>query len=187
MQPVTLHTERLELSVPTADDVDEIYTACQDPRIQQYTTVPVPYERTHAEGFIDLAAGWWDAGSETTWAIRHHGRLVGMIGVHHLGKGDGEIGYWMAPDARGAGILTEAARAVIDWAFAADGLGLARLEWRAVAGNTASARSARALGFRYEGLLRRSLVSHRGHEDGWVAGLLPEDDRIPQPWPVLPD
>lgn len=187
MIPVTLRTSRLTLSVPTAADIDEIYAACQDELIQRYTTVPVPYERTHAEGFVDLATGWWDAGSETTWAIRRDGHVVGMIGIHRLGKGDGELGYWMAPEARGAGILTEAARAVIDWGFTADGLGLARIEWRAVVGNTASARSARALGFRYEGLLRASLASHRGHEDAWVAGLLPDDDRTPQAWPVLAD
>lgn len=185
MEPVTLRTARLELSAPAAADVDAIYAACQDPLIQRYTTVPAPYARSDAEGFVELAASWWASGSEATWAIRRDGSLAGMIGIHRLGKGDGEIGYWMAPAARGAGLLTEAARAVIDWAFAADSLALARLEWRAVVGNVGSARSARALGFRYEGLLRRALASARDREDAWVAGLLPDDDRAPQPWPVL--
>src|SRR5690606_4365088 len=102
MDPVTLRTSRLELSAPTAADVDAIFAACQDPLIQQYTTVPSPYERHHAAGFVDLATGWWAAGTEVTWAIRHGGTLAGMIGVHRLGKGDGEIGYWMAPGSRGA-------------------------------------------------------------------------------------
>ncbi len=187
MEPVTLRTERLVLSAPTADDVDAIFAACQDELIQRYTTVPSPYERSHAAGFVDLVAGWWDAGSETTWAIRSGPELAGMVGLHRLGSGTGEIGYWMAPGHRGRGLLSEACRAVIDWGFAADGLGLARIEWRAVVGNVASARTARALGFRYEGMLRRGLSSRRGHEDGWVAGLLPDDDRAPRPWPVLTD
>ena len=76
----------------------------------------------------------------------------------------------MVPRARGRGLLTEAARAVIDWGFAVDGGALERIEWYSVAGNIASARAARALGFRYEGLLRRGIVGNRGREDGWLAG-----------------
>ncbi|CAI9392595.1 GNAT family N-acetyltransferase [Microbacterium sp. T2.11-28] len=190
MRPVTLHTDRLELSVPTAGDVDAIFAACQDPEVQRYTTVPTPYRRAHAEGFVEKAAAWWDAGTETTWAVRRDGMLSGMVGLHRLGRGDGELGYWMAPDARGRGFLTEAARAVVDWGFSPAegerGLGLARIEWRAVAGNIASARAARALGFRYEGLLRQALLHSSGRrDDAWIAGLLPGDDRTPQEWPVL--
>jgi len=186
MEAVTLRTERLVLSVPTLDDVDAIFAACQDELIQRYTTVPVPYERQHAEGFVEKAARWWDAGTETTWAIRAGAALAGMVGLHRLGKGDGEIGYWMAPPFRGGGLLTEAARAVIDWGLRPDTLALQRIEWRAVAGNTASARAARALGFRYEGTLRAALVGGTGtRSDAWIAGLLPGDDRSRQPWPVL--
>jgi len=188
MEPVTLHTERLELSVPTVDDVDAIYAACQDPAVQQYTTVPSPYRREHAEGFVEKATGWWAEGSETTWAIRADGALAGMVGLHRLGSGSGELGYWLAPQSRQRGYLVEAAVAVLDWGFAADSLALARIEWRAVVGNTASARAARALGFRYEGLLRAALLHSTGRrDDAWIAGLLPSDDRTPQPWPVLAD
>ncbi len=188
MQPVTLTTARLELSPPAEDDVDAIFAACQDADIQRYTTVPSPYERDHAVGFVAKTAQWWESGSETTWAIRRDGALAGMVGLHRLGRGDGELGYWMVPASRGAGLLTEAARAVIDWGLSPDGLGLARIEWRAVAGNIASARAARTLGFRYEGLLRGALVGGAGvRSDAWIAGLLPHDERTAQPWPVLAD
>lgn len=186
MEPVTLRTARLELSVPSETDVEAIFAACQDPLIQRYTTVPSPYERSHAEGFVALAAQWWDAGSETTWAIRADGALAGMVGLHGLGRGSAELGYWMAPAYRGRGLLVEAARAVVDWGLSPGGLGLARIEWRAVAGNIASARVARGLGFRYEGMLRSALVSGAGiRDDGLIAGLLADDDRTVQPWPPL--
>jgi RimJ/RimL family protein N-acetyltransferase len=187
MEPVLLRTARLELSMPTAADADAVFAACQDELIQRYTTVPVPYEREHADGFIEKSAAWWDAGSEATWAIRDNGTLVGMIGLHRLGRGDGELGYWLAPAGRGRGLLTEAATLVLEWGFSPDGLGLARIEWRAVAGNLASARVAQRLGFRYEGLLRSAALNGAGRRgDGWIAGLLPGDDRTPQPWPILP-
>lgn len=188
MEPVTLTTARLVLSPPTDADIDAVFGACQDRDIQRYTTVPQPYEREHAVGFVAKSAQGWESGSETIWAIRLNGALTGVVGLHRLGGGSGEIGYWVVPAYRKKGILTEACRAVIDWGFAPDGLGLARIEWRAVVGNTASARAARTLGFRYEGLIRAALANGAGRrDDGWIAGLLPRDDREPQQWDVLGD
>ena len=188
MEPVILRTERLTLSAPTAADVEAIYAACQDAEIQRYTTVPSPYERQHAEGFIPFAQSRWAEGVEATWAIRDRGALAGMVGLHRLSLGGtGEIGYWMAPASRGRGLLTEAARAVVDWGFSMDGPALQRIEWRAVVGNIGSARVARALGFRYEGTLRQEFTNALGRADGWIAGLLRTDDRTPRPWPVLGD
>jgi RimJ/RimL family protein N-acetyltransferase len=149
MAPVTLRTARLTLSVPTEADIDAITDAAQDPEVPRWTTLPSPYVRADAEGFIAKATGWWDAETELTWGIRADDRWVGMLGLHRVERGDSaEIGYWMAAPARGRGYLTEAARAVIDFAFDPQGLGLKRVVWRAVVGNVASARAARALGFR---------------------------------------
>ena len=185
MQPVTLRTARLELSLPTENDVDAIYAACQDELIQRFTTVPSPYERAHAEGFVDKVAGWWDAETEATWALRHDGMLAGMMGLHRLGQGSGELGYWMTPAARGRGLVVEAAQRVIDWGFSPDGLGLQRIEWRAVVDNPASHRVAQRLGFRYEGRVRSALVNGAGvRADGLIAGLLADDERAPQVWPA---
>lgn len=187
MEPVTLRTDRLVLTSPGPGDVDALYEACQDADIQRYTTVPSPYLREHAVAFIDTVAEQWGRGVALTWAIRRDERLIGTIGLYRLdGLGAAEIGYWVAPPARGEGVLREAAAAVIEWGFAADGLGLARIEWRAVVGNLASARAARALGFRYEGMLRAALRNGSGwRSDGWVAGLLAHDDRAPTSWQVL--
>lgn len=187
MDSVTLTTERLVLRAPTEADVDAITEACQDPEIQRWTTVPRPYGRRDAEAFVRLVAHQWAEGSETVWGIRADDELVGMIGLHNVGEHftgpHAELGFWVTPSARGKGYLGEAARAVIDWGFAE--LGLVRIRWQAVAGNIASARAARALGFRYEGLQRQALTSPRGRDDGWIAGLLPDDDRTPVDWPVL--
>jgi RimJ/RimL family protein N-acetyltransferase len=188
VQPVIHRTERLTLSVPTEADVDAIFAACQDADIQRYTTVPSPYERQHAEGFIPFAQTRWRDGVEATWAIREGDTLAGMVGLHGISLGGaGELGYWMAAPSRRRGLLTEAARAVIDWGFSLDGAALQRIEWRAVVGNLGSARTARTLGFRYEGVLRRALANSFGRDDGWIAGLLNTDDRMPQPWPMLED
>ncbi|MGL4257646.1 MAG: GNAT family N-acetyltransferase [Microbacterium sp.] len=186
MEPVVLRTPRLELALPREDDVDAIFAACQDAGIQRYTPVPYPYERQHAEQFVERIPKDWEAGRHVTWAIREHDRLIGTIGLYRMeGDGNGEIGFWMSPESRGGGRLREAANAVLDWGFSAEGPGLTRIEWRAVVGNVASARVASALGFRYEGMLRQALANAKHRDDGWIAALLTDDERMPQPWPVL--
>lgn len=184
MEPVTLRTERLVLSIPTAADVDAITDAAQDPQVPRWTTLPSPYDRRHAEEYVHGAERTWADESELLWAIRADGVWVGAMGLHRVVTGgSAAIGYWMDAAARGNGYVTEAAAAVIDFAFARP-LSLARIEWRAIVGNDASARTAQKLGFRYEGTLRQGLADSRGRYDGWIASLLPTDDRAPQPWPV---
>lgn len=186
MQPILLRTARLELTMPTLDDAEAIAVAAADPEVARWTTLPSPYSLRDAQDFIARNEKWVADGTQLNWAIRIDGAWVGMLGLAHLvPDGSAEIGYWMAAHARGQGLLTEAANAVIDVAFDPHGLNLARLEWRAIVGNIASARTARTLGFRYEGMLRRGLSNPRGRADGWIAGLLRDDDRTPVPWPVL--
>ena len=57
----------------------------------------------------------------------------------------------------------------------AEGLELVRIEWHANAGNVASARVARRVGFRFEGTLCLGAVGRNGREDDWVAGILVGD------------
>ncbi|MBS1904962.1 MAG: GNAT family N-acetyltransferase [Actinobacteria bacterium] len=186
MEPVTLRTPRLILRAPVPGDIDALTAACQDPEIPRWTTVPSPYTSEDAAQFVRLCEQSWEDGSQAAWTIIADDTLVGAIGLHritpHPAGGDAEIGYWTAAPARGRGYLSEAAHVVLDWGFT--DLGLIRIGWRAVVGNVPSARSARALGFRYEGMSRQALPGPRGRDDGWVAGLLRDDDRSPVPWPV---
>lgn len=183
MEIVELRTARTVLSVPTDGDVEAVFAACQDVDIQRFTTVPSPYLREHAEVFVAQSRLRWADDVEATWAVRTDGKLAGMIGLHGLAGGAPQIGYWMTRDHRGRGLLTEAAHVVLDWGFSPRGANAARIGWQAVVGNRASARVAQALGFRYEGTLRQALANSLGRDDGWIAGLLPSDDRTPQPWP----
>lgn len=185
MSPTTLRTERLVLDLPRESDVDAIFEACQDAGIQLYTTVPSPYSREDAVGFIARTAEQWAEGAHLTWAMRRDGELVGVVGLYRISEvGSAELGYWVAPDARGGGLIAEASRAVLDWGFEA--LSLRRIEWHARVGNEPSARVARGLGFRYEGVRRMALRNGAGvYSDGWLASLLNTDDRTPQRWSVL--
>jgi RimJ/RimL family protein N-acetyltransferase len=187
MDPVTLRTARLVLRPPIVDDVDAITAACQDPGIQARIPVPVPYTREDAVAYVaEFAADGWASGTRLPWAILEGDTLVGTVDLHGIADGAADIGFWLAPEHRGSGLMREAASAVIDHGFdTATGLGLIRIQWKAFGGNTASAAVARSLGFRFEGIARLGAMGRAGREDDWIAGLLATDDRAPQPWPVL--
>jgi RimJ/RimL family protein N-acetyltransferase len=187
MDPVTLRTARLTLRPPAFDDVDAITAACQDPGIQRYVPVPVPYAREDAVSYVgSFCPDGWASGERLTWGIHEGDAFVGTVGLHAVADGAAEIGYWLAPESRGHGLMREAAAAVVDHAFDASvGLGLVRIGWRAYAGNTASAAVARALEAEPEGVSRLGAMGRDGREDDWLAGLLATDDRTPRPWPVL--
>jgi RimJ/RimL family protein N-acetyltransferase len=177
MDPVELSDDRLLLRLPELSDVDAITRACQDEELQRWIPVPVPYARQHAVEWVQEAPRSWAEDRELRWAVtdRGDGRLLAVIGLHARDASMREIGFWTAPWARGAGVMTDGARLVCAWGF--EELGLGRIEWWANVGNDASRRVAEKLGFTFEGTARARLL-HRGQRvDGWVAGLLPGELR----------
>lgn len=187
MKPISLRTERLRLDQPGADDIDLIAEYCRDPLFEHWLTVPWPYEREHAAGFVHtFVPDGWRNETELTWAIRHPERgFLGVVGIT-LARPDrpsGMLGFWLGAPHRGHGFLPEAARAAVDEVFA---LGLVdRIEWEAVIPNRPSLVAARKLGFRYLGE-RDSAVRMRdgGTARSWYAELGASDDRDEKPgWP----
>jgi RimJ/RimL family protein N-acetyltransferase len=181
--PVELRTERLILSAPTGSDadVDAITHYCQDPLFERFLTTPWPYGRSDAVGFVDAVARWWEQGTEFTWAVRDPtGSLLGMIGW----RSRGDVGFWMGAEHRGRGFMVEALAAVCEWVFVE--LGPERIGWETLPGNEASARVARAAGFRYTGNAPVIIPARDGtFPDSWHGELLRDDDRgIKDGWPL---
>ncbi|TFV52294.1 GNAT family N-acetyltransferase [Blastococcus sp. TF02A-35] len=172
----TVRTERLVLRPYRADDVAPVHRACQDPEIQRWIgQLPVPYTRDSARAFVEeVAPGERSAGTGLTTAVEADGELVGSAGAYlRPGRLGPEIGYWVAPWARGQGYAAEAAHALAEWAL---GLGAPRVHLFVDVGNAASQAVARRAGFRDEGVVRAAL-DHRdgGRRDAVLFGRLPGD------------
>jgi RimJ/RimL family protein N-acetyltransferase len=181
VKPVTLRTKRLVLDQPAVADIDLVVEYCRDPLFEKYMLTPWPYERHHAEEFVETRVPeWWAGDEEFTWAIRRDGEFIGMIGFRSAAR---DIGFWIGTPHRGNGYMPEAVEAVLDWAFAR---GDGDVTWECVPGNEASAAVARKTGFRYLGEAT-SLYAHRerGHLIAWHAVISKSDDRAEKPgWPA---
>ncbi|MET9439753.1 GNAT family N-acetyltransferase [Streptomyces sp. NPDC006610] len=186
MEPVTITTARLRLRTVGPEDTDAVCTACQDPDIQRWTTVPSPYLPEHAESFTGQLApdGWASASMFTFGVFLPGGDLTGMLGLTMRSLGTAEVGFWAAKEHRGRGYITEATVAACRWAFTE--LSVDRVEWRAEVGNTASRAVATRAGFTLEGTLRSAINNKGVLRDCWVASLLPSDLGLPSTAPYLP-
>jgi RimJ/RimL family protein N-acetyltransferase len=157
-------------------DVPAVTAACQDPEIPRWTVVPHHYTERHARDFISSTAGDISAGRELALAIVDTGdRVLGALGMSNfdwLGM-TGEIGYWMAPDARRRGVGARATRMLAEWAVRS--LGLERVELLAHPDNEASQRLAERAGFTREGVMRKYRRRHGVREDLVMYSLLAED------------
>jgi len=187
--PIELAGSRVTLVTPAESDIDRIAELCADPAIARWTTVPSPYRREHAVGFVTaVVPDGWASDRVCTWGVRLDGELMGMVSLGDIHGHQGEIGYWLAPQARGRGVMSEAVALVLAYGFspAPDGLALRRVVWRALAGNAASAAVARRAGFRWEGVVPNGAEQRGERRDEWRAVLLPDDPRTPAgDWPDL--
>lgn len=185
----TIDAEAVRLRLPREADADEIAAACADPSSQRFLhQLPSPYTRTDALWWITNGAPAARAAGGAAFVIADAAtdHVVGGVGINRVvgERHQGEVGYWVAPWARGRGVARTATLALTEWAFRQ---GFARLELHTEPENTASQRVALAAGYRYEGLRRSAGVGRAGSRHDLIAWTrLPDDPPGPTPR-VLPD
>jgi len=158
----------LVLRLPLPGDVDDIVAQCRDPEFQRWTTVPVPYDESNARDFVTRVAEGW-RGHVAAFAIEYEGRFAGGVDLRFDGIGGAEVGFGLAPWARGNGVMTRALRLVLAWGFGLPGIEV--VYWRAHVGNWASRRVAGRCGFRMEGTVRGLLEQRGERRDAWIGSL----------------
>jgi [ribosomal protein S5]-alanine N-acetyltransferase len=110
--------------------------------------------------------------------------VIGNIGFSNIVRGVGHcctLGYSIAAEREGQGLMAESLRVAIDYAF--DGLHLHRVEANYLPHNQRSARLLRRLGFTVEGYSRDYLQINGRWEDHLRAALLNprwQDGQVPR-------
>jgi RimJ/RimL family protein N-acetyltransferase len=159
IEPVEIAAGRLQLRPPTDADAADALAMLQDPDVARWNQGPDGLD-------LDVARAWcrrgadWSSGEHATFSVLDatSGRLLGNVSLHQIDRaeGDAEIGYRVAPWARGRGVATDSVAAVSRWAFGA--LDLVRIELAHAVLNPASCRVAEKAGYPLEGTLRASYV-----------------------------
>jgi RimJ/RimL family protein N-acetyltransferase len=162
-------------------DTDAVVAYAADPEVQRWTALPQPYTRRDAESFLANGADAWRRGHDRSFAIETQGRWAGALDLRPVPGKAAEVGFGLAPWARGQGVMTRALRLSLAWAFAA--LGVDLVQWEAHVGNWASRRAAWATGFRIDGELQSFLEVRGARINAWY-GVLRRDDpmRPAHPW-----
>jgi [ribosomal protein S5]-alanine N-acetyltransferase len=165
-QELRLEGERVVLRDWRDEDAPALEPVCGEWDVCAFTSVPEVYSEPEALAWIGRQREKRAAGSVLALAIqgRDDDRALGNVNLSGLAEGarEAEIGYWLVPEARGRGLVTEAASLLADWGFA--NLGLTRIEFAILPENLASQRVAERLGATPEGLRTHS---HQSTDGRW--------------------
>lgn len=172
-----VETPRTALTPIDVNDGPELWDAVEGSRWHLERWLPwVPFNSTRDASlrYGDACAMDWDAGRAVRFAIRDKksSELYGVVGLDscvHLHRSC-ELGYWLRREATGRGLMTEAARAAVEFAFSR--MGVHRVRCAAATDNVASLRVIGRLDFRFEGIARQAeLVGSRWLDHALFARL----------------
>lgn len=181
--PIT--TERALLVPVDPSDARELWEAVDASRAELERWLPwVPFN-ADAEAsyrYAEASSVDWDQGRACRFVIRDRQtrRFLGIVGLEQLAHlhQNADLGYWLRTDSTRTGLMTEACRAVVGWAFGR--LGAHRVRVAAATDNHRSLRVIARVGFRFEGIARGAELCQGRWLDHAVFALLATDGQAGQ-------
>jgi RimJ/RimL family protein N-acetyltransferase len=161
-QPVLPAARDLLLRPWDPADAQVFLSAYQDEEIRRWHTRR-PSSEARVREWFDRYRQDWEQEKGGHWAVaRDSGEVLGRIALSSVSfdAGTAGVGYWVLPEARGAGIATRALSALTAWALE---IGFHRLYLEHSTRNHASCKVATKSGYLLEGTKRSAGV----HDDGW--------------------
>lgn len=153
-----LKTERLVLREFAADDFDAVHAFASDPDVVEFMDWGPNSPEETRQGLAAFTRDQ-DANPRTRYNLaitELDGPPFGTIGLTRQGYHHGEMGFVFARDRWGQGFASEAAAAVLEFAFA--DLGLHRVQATCRPENIASSRALEKIGMVREGYLREHIL-----------------------------
>ncbi len=143
-------------------DAKDLAVALSNKKIQDNLRDGLPYPYTEQDG-VDYISAMLSADENDTFAfaITVEGKVIGSIGVFRQGnihRQTAEVGYYIAEEYWGKGIMTEAIKQTCKHVF--DKSDIIRIYAEPFAYNVASCRVLEKAGFQYEGTLRKNAVKN---------------------------
>jgi [ribosomal protein S5]-alanine N-acetyltransferase len=155
-------------------DADTVVKLCNNYNIYKSTLyLPYPYNKDHALAWMERHLENFNANKAYEFAItdKESGDLFGAIALsNNRSNQHGEIAYWIGEEYWGNGYATEAAEAVIRFAF--EEKGYHKVFARYFGSNPASGRVMEKLGMVKEGLLEDHIKKDNRFESLIYYGLI---------------
>ncbi len=174
-----LETPRLRIRKLGIGDAEDIYAFSRDPEVSRYVLWDTHRSIADSRAMVRGALRSYRLGEPASLAIEHRqsGKVIGTIGFVWIDDEHncGEIGYSLAREMWGQGLMTEALRAMLEFAFAR--LHLNRVEALFDVRNRASGRVMEKCGLRREGCLRRRYYNKGEYIDVEIYAILAADPR----------
>jgi ribosomal-protein-serine acetyltransferase len=167
------------------DEADAVELTEVIARNREHLARWLPWAESHGfEDSVDYLArkrAQVEANDGFEGAIVLDGRIVGGAGFHRVDwiNRSTSIGYWLAAEAQGRGLMSGAVRALLDQAFAV--WELHRVVIEVVVDNERSKAIPERLGFRREAVLREAKLIRGRYEDALLYAMLVSD------WPSARD
>lgn len=177
MENPVIQTPNLLLSLPEAADIPHILQHAAGPDVAAYTlNLPYPYTERDAVFWINMANQGLKNKTNYVFAIRPRpgAALAGGISLTVDTRfSRAELGYWLGQPFWNKGITTEAAKAVIHFAFHT--LHLNKITSSYLESNPASGRVMEKCGMEREGVLKQHVCKGKEFHNLHVYGLVKSD------------
>lgn len=155
-------TELTRISMHDADDIFRLIDQNRDKLRQWLPFVDATHTAENTRAFINSLQS--QHSREMVFTITYESKIAGLIGFKDIDRANKklEIGYWLAPQYEGRGLVTESCRTLISKAF--ENMKMNRVQIKCGVGNERSSRIPKKLGFRFEG------IEHEGerHQDRYI-------------------
>jgi len=165
----------LELRTLVSGNADEVFDVIDKNR--EYLRKWLPwvddtYSPYHTLGTIERWKKALDEKSDFEFGIFHGGIYIGNIGLCDIDKNNNSamIGYWLAKNHQGKGIMTDCVRALTNFGFRE--LELNRIYITCAFGNTKSRAIPERLGYVQEGILQDGTCLYGVYHDKVIYGVV---------------
>ncbi len=154
------------------DDLDNLVKFANNKKIADKLTdaFPHPYKREDGIAYI---TNFGSDKPQKVFAIEVNGIACGSIGVFpqtDVHRKNAEMGYWLAEEYWGRGIMTEAVKRTIEYGFSA--FDINRIFARPYASNLASQRVLEKAGMKLEARFEKSLFKNGQFVDELIFSIL---------------
>ncbi|HEY0428622.1 MAG TPA: GNAT family protein [Pyrinomonadaceae bacterium] len=170
--------KNLKLVLPQPQHAEDITAVVRENLEQLQRWVPwatADYSVETAREYINRTLKEFAENGTFGMNVVFDGKFVGALGFHQLDMTNksAHVGYWLAKEAQGRGLMTRCCRILIDYLF--DEMNLNRIQINCNVENVKSRAIPERLGFKLEGIHRQVEFFDNRFGDWAIYAMLKED------------